>query len=64
MSTPHGFSHNAGPKLVVNEFLDKVILNFFDWVVPLSEDLARSVKFNKNVKVITGIPGPTLDYNY
>ena len=39
VSTPHGWSRNAGWKLKLYEWMDRQIFRFFDAVVPLSEDL-------------------------
>lgn len=39
ISTPHGWSTNAGPKLQLYEALDRLALSFFDAVAPLSTEL-------------------------
>ena len=39
VSTPHGWSANAGIKVQVYEALDRLVFRFFDAVVPLSSDL-------------------------
>lgn len=39
ISTPHGWSTNAGIKLQIYETLDRVVFCFLDAVVPLSADL-------------------------
>lgn len=39
ITTPHGWSTNAGVKLKIYETLDRVAYLFFDAIVPLSEDL-------------------------
>lgn len=43
LSTPHGWSFNAGFKLRLYEQLDRAILKRFDMVVPLSEGLRESI---------------------
>lgn len=44
MTTPHGWSTNAGMKLRVYESLDRIAFRFHDAVVPLSEDLHRELE--------------------
>jgi glycosyltransferase involved in cell wall biosynthesis len=39
VSTPHGWSANAGIKVQMYEALDRIVFRFFDAVVPLSSDL-------------------------
>jgi glycosyltransferase involved in cell wall biosynthesis len=39
VSTPHGWSVNAGIKVQLYEALDRLVFRFFDAVVPLSSDL-------------------------
>ncbi len=39
VSTPHGWSANAGIKVQIYEALDRLVFRFFDAVVPLSSDL-------------------------
>ena len=39
VSTPHGWSANAGLKVQIYEALDRLVFRFFDAVVPLSSDL-------------------------
>ncbi len=39
VSTPHGWSANAGIKVQLYEALDRLVFRFFDAVVPLSSDL-------------------------
>jgi glycosyltransferase involved in cell wall biosynthesis len=39
VSTPHGWSANAGIKVQLYEGLDRLVFRFFDAVVPLSSDL-------------------------
>lgn len=51
ISTPHGWSFNAGLKLKIYEFLDQIFLGFFDLVVPLSNDLKKSLKFVRKSKI-------------
>ena len=43
VTTPHGWSVNAGLALRVYEFLDRVAFMAFDAVAPLSEDLHREL---------------------
>ena len=54
ISTPHGWSFNAGLKLRIYESIDRFFLRFFDLIVPLSKGLRNSLKhINKNkIKVI------------
>lgn len=64
MSTPHGFSHNAGLKMIINDTSNKIILNFFDLIVPVSSDLGNSILYKKKIKQLhnfvdlTTIPQP------
>ena len=44
VSTPHGWGSDAGIKLQLYEFADRLIFPFFDTVVPLSEDIYLSLK--------------------
>jgi len=44
ISTPHGWSRDAGFKLQCYEALDRLIFPFFDAVVPLSPDLYNPLK--------------------
>ncbi len=46
ISTPHGWSQNAGPALRVYEALDRFAFLFFDQVVPLSDDLHDGLQKN------------------
>jgi len=39
VSTPHGWSANAGIKVQIYEALDRLVFRFFDAVAPLSSDL-------------------------
>lgn len=48
MTTPHGWSTNAGMKLRVYESLDRIAFRFHDAVVPLSEDIHQELE---------GLPG-------
>jgi len=50
ISTPHGWSRDAGFKLQCYETLDRLIFPFFDAVVPLSPDLYRSIKIYSILK--------------
>jgi glycosyltransferase involved in cell wall biosynthesis len=43
ISTPHGWSVNAGVKLKIYEGIDKIALGFFDCVAPLSEQIKQSL---------------------
>lgn len=52
ISTPHGWSFDAGLKLRIYEALDRFFLKFFDLVVPLSNGLGKSLKHVKGIKVI------------
>ena len=45
ISTPHGWSRNAGFKLQCYEFLDRMIFPLLDAVVPLSQDLHDNLKW-------------------
>lgn len=51
VSTPHGWSTNSGLKLKVYEFLDQIILGFFDKVTPLSAGLKKSLIFVSKKKI-------------
>lgn len=44
ISTPHGWSTDAGKKLQFYEWLDRHLFRFMDCVCPLSEDLCASIK--------------------
>lgn len=44
VSTPHGWSTAAGPKLRLYEALDRLAFGFCDRVVPLSEDLMAGLR--------------------
>lgn len=44
VSTPHGWSSNAGPMLRIYEALDRLSFYFLDAVVPLSDDLYRGLR--------------------
>lgn len=44
ISTPHGWSTDAGFKLKIYEMLDRAIFGFFDRIAPLSMDLYDSLK--------------------
>lgn len=44
ISTPHGWSRDAGIKLQCYEILDRLVFPFFDAVVPLSPDLMAPLK--------------------
>jgi len=44
VTTPHGWSTNAGFKLSIYELLDRAIFGFFDGVAPLSKDLYDDLK--------------------
>jgi glycosyltransferase involved in cell wall biosynthesis len=48
LTTPHGWTHNADIKLRLYEWLDRALFPFMDIVVPLSEDMHKS---------IAGLPG-------
>jgi glycosyltransferase involved in cell wall biosynthesis len=50
ITTPHGWSVNAGIKLKIYETLDRIALCFFDRVVPLSEELYAGLKLNPFVR--------------
>ena len=56
VSTPHGWSKNAGIKLRLYEALDRFVFRHFDAVVPLSEDLfnglARSAPLRRSLHLI------------
>jgi glycosyltransferase involved in cell wall biosynthesis len=54
ISTPHGWSHDAGFKLKTYEFLDRIILGFFDMVCPLSDELTKTLDYvpDKYIKQI------------
>lgn len=45
MTTPHGWSKNAGFKLKIYETLDRLSFCFFDAVVPLSQEIYNSLKY-------------------
>ena len=45
ISTPHGWSRDAGFKLQCYELLDRMIFPFLDAVVPLSQDLHDNLKW-------------------
>lgn len=44
ISTPHGWSRNAGIKLWFYEIVDRLFFIFFDAVVPLSDDIYKGLK--------------------
>lgn len=44
VTTPHGWSTNAGYKLKIYESLDRAAFVFFDGVVPLSNDIYNGLK--------------------
>ena len=44
VSTPHGWSVNAGIKVQLYEALDRLVFRFFDAVVPLSSDLYEGLR--------------------
>jgi glycosyltransferase involved in cell wall biosynthesis len=44
VSTPHGWSKNAGPALLFYEWLDRLVFLFLDAVVPLSAELYEGLK--------------------
>ena len=56
VSTPHGWTAKPGFKLMAYELFDRLIFNWFDAVVPLSEELFRPLKKNlinnKNVYLV------------
>lgn len=51
ISTPHGWSIEAGLKLKIYESLDRFFLKFFDSVAPLSESLKKSLGNIKKNKI-------------
>lgn len=66
ITTPHGWSTNAGIKLWCYEFIDRCIFPFFNAVVPLSNDLYDSIgpihrfsyaiisKISKTIRTMSG----------
>lgn len=44
VSTPHGWSANAGIKVQIYEALDRLVFRLFDAVVPLSSDLYEGLR--------------------
>jgi len=53
ISTPHGWSKNAGIKLKLYESIDRFLLRLFDLVVPVSEQLRKSFGKQKNLRSIS-----------
>lgn len=45
VTTPHGWSKNAGFKLKIYEAMDRLIFCFFDAIVPLSEEIYNGLKY-------------------
>lgn len=52
ISTPHGWSKNAGLKLRLYESLDRFFLRFFDLVVPHTAGFKKSLKHIKKIRFI------------
>ena len=52
VATPHGWSHDAGWKLRLYEWLDRWMFRYADAVAPLSEDLAAELSCRDNLRLI------------
>lgn len=50
MTTPHGWSKNAGFKLKIYEVMDRFAFCFFDAIVPLSEEIYNDLKHSPCLK--------------
>ena len=51
LSTPHGWNSGAGAKVAIYEVANKFVLSAFDRVVPLSDELKRSLWMVPNRKL-------------
>ncbi len=52
VSTPHGWDLQSGLKVRIYDVIDRFILRFFDKVVPLSDDLKRTLSHISSDKLV------------
>ncbi|MFH1154539.1 MAG: glycosyltransferase [Pseudomonadota bacterium] len=63
ISTPHGWSRDAGMKLWLYESLNRLFFPFFDAVAPLSPDLVESIRYIPLVRKKTVLIPNGVDVN-